>query len=42
MKFADCLPDDIAINIAALRISDPKGARRVLSELIHDVLTHPN
>jgi len=41
MKFADCLPDDIAIDIAASQISDPKGVRRVLSELVHAVVTNP-
>ena len=37
LKFGDCLPDDMAVDIAAARIADPTGIDRVLSEPIDDV-----
>jgi hypothetical protein len=37
LKFADALPDDIAIDIAAARASDPAGIRRVASEAVDGV-----
>lgn len=33
MKFSDCLPDDTALAVAAVRLVDPAGVRRVLNEL---------
>ena len=33
MKFSDCLPDDIALAVAAARLADPDGVSRVLKEL---------
>ncbi|HUP68598.1 MAG TPA: DEAD/DEAH box helicase [Acidimicrobiales bacterium] len=34
LKFADCLPPAIALNIAAARVSDPSGIQRVLAEQV--------
>ncbi len=39
LKFADCLPDDIALAIAAARVSDKSGINRVLSEPLDNVST---
>lgn len=33
MKFSDCLPDELALEVARQRLIDPGGVRRVLSEL---------
>jgi hypothetical protein len=32
LKFADCLPGPVALEIAAARVSDPKGIARVVNE----------
>jgi hypothetical protein len=37
LKFADCLPGEIALEVAAARISDPEGVSRVLGESIDAV-----
>lgn len=33
MKFADCLPPALALEVARQRLVDPDGVRRVLTEL---------
>lgn len=33
MKFSDCLPDELAIEVARQRLVDPDGVKRVLDEL---------
>lgn len=33
MKFADCLPPALALEVARQRLVDPDGVRRVLGEL---------
>ncbi|MGH9276597.1 MAG: helicase-related protein, partial [Acidimicrobiales bacterium] len=38
LKFADCLPTDIAIDVATRRLQDPGGLRRVLSEPVDAVV----
>ena len=30
LKFAECLPEEVALEVAAARVSDPDGVRRVL------------
>ena len=37
LKFAECLPEETALEVAAARVSDPDGVRRVLGELIDTV-----
>ncbi len=34
LKFADCVPEPIALDIAAARVSDPTGIARIMSEPI--------
>jgi hypothetical protein len=38
MKFSDCLPDDIALAVAAARLVDPAGVARVLEGLRADAV----
>ena len=40
LKFAECLPEDVALEVAAARVSDPDGVRRVLGEPIDSVTNH--
>lgn len=42
LKFADCLPDDVATGIAAARIANPAGIKRILSEPIDSVTVDLN
>ena len=37
LKFAECLPEEIVLEVAAARVSDPDGVRRVLGEPIDTV-----
>lgn len=37
LKFAECLPEDVALEVAAARVSDPDGVIRVLGEALDTV-----
>jgi ATP-dependent helicase Lhr and Lhr-like helicase len=37
LKFAECLPEDVALDVAAARVSDPDGVSRMISEPIDGV-----
>ena len=37
LKFADCLPEDVALDVAAARVSDPDGVSRMIREPIDGV-----
>jgi ATP-dependent Lhr-like helicase len=37
LKFADCLPEEVALEVAAARINDPEGVSRALREPIDTV-----
>lgn len=37
LKFAECLPEDIALEVAAAHVNDPDGVNRVLGDSIDTV-----
>ena len=41
LKFADCLPEKIAIDVASARVRDIHGIRRVISEPVDQVSAPP-
>lgn len=41
LKFADCLPESIAVDVASQRVRDAAGARRVLAEPVDGVVSEP-
>lgn len=41
LKFTDCLPEDVALEVAGARVTDPSGVRRVLGESIDTVQGRP-